>query len=187
MKDLEIRGAGNLLGAEQHGQVGAVGFDLYTRLLAEEIDRLKGQPVEAPPQVTVDLPVGAMLPDAYIGDQSVKIDLYRGLAAITSVDDARAARQEIADRFGPPPEPVANLLTIVELKAMALALGVPSVTVVENDLVVKLPPNKPIARSALYRAFGSALRLTPNQLRLPTARLGKDWPGKVKELLGMLG
>jgi len=185
MKDLEIRGAGNLLGADQHGHVGAVGFDLYTRLLAEEIDELRGQVVAAPPQVTVDLPIGAMLPDAYIGDQSVKIDLYRKLAAITTVDEAQAIRQEITDRFGPPPEPVDNLLTILELKGMAIAMGIPSITVVENDLVVKLS-NRQFARSALYRAYGSTLRLTPNQLRLPIARLGPEWPGKVKDLLVML-
>jgi len=186
MKDLEIRGAGNLLGADQHGHVGAVGFDLYTKLLAEEIDELRGQVVATPPQVTVDLPIGAMLPDAYIGDQSVKIDLYRRLAAITSVDEAKAIRQEISDRFGPPPEPVENLLTIIELKGMAIALGIPSVTVVENELTVKLPPNRQLTRSALYRAYGSALRLTPNQLRLPIAKLGEHWPGKVKDLLTML-
>lgn len=186
MKDLEIRGAGNLLGADQHGHVGAVGFDLYTRLLADEIDELRGQVVATPPQVTVDLPIGAMLPDAYIGDQSVKIDLYRRLAAITTLEDARTIRQEISDRFGPPPEPVENLLTIIELKGMAIALGIPSVTVVENELTVRLPPNRQLTRSALYRAYGSALRLTPNQLRLPIAKLGEGWPGKVKDLLAML-
>jgi transcription-repair coupling factor (superfamily II helicase) len=187
MKDLEIRGAGNLLGAEQHGHVGAVGFDLYTRLLAEEIDRLKGQPVEAPPQATVDLPIGAMLPDSYIGDQAVKIDLYRRLAAITGEAGASAARQELTDRFGAPPEPADNLLTIVELKAMAIARGISSITVVDGELIVKLPPNRQAARSALYRAYGSALRITPNQLRLPVARLGQDWPRKIKDLLAMLG
>jgi transcription-repair coupling factor (superfamily II helicase) len=136
--------------------------------------------------VTVDLPIGAMLPDAYIGDQSVKIDLYRRLAAVVTVDDAKAIRQEINDRFGPPPEPVENLLTIIELKGMAIALGIPSVTVIENELTVKLPPNRQLTRSALYRAYGSALRLTPNQLRLPIARLGEHWPPKVKDLLAML-
>jgi transcription-repair coupling factor (superfamily II helicase) len=187
MKDLEIRGAGNLLGADQHGHVGAVGFDLYTRLLAEEIDTLRGQVAATPPQVTVDLPIGAMLPDVYIGDQSVKIDLYRRLAAIGTVDDARAISQEISDRFGPPPEPVENLLTIIELKGQAISLGVSSITVVDNELIVKLPAKRQLARSALYRAYGSALRLTPNQLRLPIAKLGPDWPGKVKDLLAMLG
>ncbi len=186
MKDLEIRGAGNLLGAEQHGQVGAVGFDLYTRLLAEEIDKLRGQPEQTVPQVTVDLPIGAMLPDSYIGDQAVKIDLYRRLAAIVTVDEAAAAKQELTDRFGEPPEPAEHLLMIVELKAIAIERGIPSITVMEGDLVVRFPPNHQVARSALYRAYGQAIRITPNQLRLPVAKLGDDWPGKIKGLLALL-
>src|SRR6185437_15716051 len=82
MKDLEIRGAGNLLGAEQHGHVAAVGFHLYTQLLAEAVKTLQGEAVVAPPNVTIDLPLAAYLPASYVEDQQARLSLYTRLAGL---------------------------------------------------------------------------------------------------------
>ncbi|MCL4509050.1 MAG: transcription-repair coupling factor [Chloroflexi bacterium] len=186
MRDLEIRGAGDLLGAAQSGHVGAVGFHLYTQMLAEEVDKLRGVPEQTPLQVVVELPVGARLPDDYIGDESAKVDLYRRLAALSTLEEVEHLRQELRDRFGPLPEPADNLITIVEVKARAAVLGIPLVTVKDGELTVKLPSEGILSRSAIYRTYGAAVKLTPSQLRLPLKVLGNDWIHEVPRLLDRL-
>ena len=111
LSDLEIRGAGNILGGEQSGHMAAVGFDLYSRLLAEAVETQKAElegraPVVAPLQAVVDLPVEAHLPDEYVPDEAQKLELYRRLARARTIGDLAAFRQEVTDRFGPMPQPV---------------------------------------------------------------------------------
>src|ERR671932_148123 len=109
MKDLEIRGAGNLLGPEQSGFMNTVGFDLYCRLLAEAVDELRGKRVLPEYELVLDLPLGAHLPDAYIGDPDLKVRLYRRLANLDSEAEVAEVEREFGDRFGPLPAPVADL------------------------------------------------------------------------------
>ncbi len=142
LSDLEIRGAGNILGGEQSGHMAAVGFDLYTRLLAEAVESRKASmegraPIVEAPQAVVDLPVEAHLPDEYVPDEAQKLELYRRLARARSAGDLAAFRQEVLDRFGPMPDPVIRLIEVAELRLAAEAAGVQSISREEGWLVVR--------------------------------------------------
>ncbi|MBK8165565.1 MAG: transcription-repair coupling factor [bacterium] len=124
MRDLEIRGAGNLLGEEQHGHMEAIGFDLYCRLLEETVAELQGGGGVAPLDVKVELHAAAYLPDEYVGDPQHKMDLYRRVARTRRVEACQRLREEFRDRYGQPPVPVDNLLAIQRLRIMAGRLGI---------------------------------------------------------------
>jgi transcription-repair coupling factor (superfamily II helicase) len=127
MRDLEIRGAGNLLGPEQHGHMAAVGFDLYTRLLEEAIRRLRGEFVEEAPDPVVELRVSAYLPEDYVPQERERLAAYRRLASARGADEVARVEEELRDRYGPLPEPARNLVQVAALREMARALGVLSV------------------------------------------------------------
>ncbi len=142
LADLEIRGAGNILGGEQSGHMAAVGFDLYSRLLAEAVEEQKArhegrEPVVEPPQAVVDLPVEAHLPDDFVPDEAQKLELYRRLARARTPGDIAAFRQEVLDRFGPLPQPVLRLVEVAELRLAAEQAGVSSISREEGQLVVR--------------------------------------------------
>jgi transcription-repair coupling factor (superfamily II helicase) len=124
MRDLEIRGAGNLLGEEQHGHMEAIGFDLYCRLLEETVAELQGTGGVAPLEVKVELRVSAYLPDDYVGDPQQKMDLYRRVARTRKPGGCLRLRDECRDRYGLLPPPVDNLLAIQSLRIRAGALGI---------------------------------------------------------------
>ena len=124
MRDLEIRGAGNLLGEEQSGHMEAIGFDLYCRLLEETVAELRDGRGVAPVDVKVDLRVPAYLPDDYVGDPQLKMDLYRRLARLRRPDQAESLREEFRDRYGPVPIPVENLLAVHRIRILASRSGV---------------------------------------------------------------
>jgi transcription-repair coupling factor (superfamily II helicase) len=138
MRDLEIRGAGNLLGPEQHGHLAAVGFDLYTRLLEEAIRRLRGEFVEEAPDPVIELRVGAFVPESYIPDASQRLRVYRRLAVLRSLEEATALRDELRDRYGVLPEPVDDLVGIATLREQARALGVVSVGREPRGVLIRL-------------------------------------------------
>jgi len=117
MRDLEIRGAGNVVGAEQSGHVAAVGFDMYSQLLKEEIGELTGEPVAQEVDIKVDLPVDAHLPHDYVADATQRLELYQRISAVRDAAGVRDVRAELEDRFGPLPEPADRLLTIAALRA----------------------------------------------------------------------
>jgi transcription-repair coupling factor (superfamily II helicase) len=123
MRDLEIRGAGDLLGAEQSGHVAALGFELYVELLGEAVAELSGQRRAVARPVRVDARVDAYVPAAYIGSEALKIDLHRRLALTEAEDELRELRAETEDRYGPIPVPVENLFTIQEAKLKLAQLG----------------------------------------------------------------
>ena len=142
LADLEIRGAGNILGGEQSGHMAAVGFDLYSRLLAEAVEERKARREDRPPRVekpqaVVDLPVEAHLPDEYVPEEAQKLELYRRLARARSAGDLAAFRQEVTDRFGPMPPPVVRLVEVAELRLAAESAGVASMSREEGQLVVR--------------------------------------------------
>ena len=177
LSDLEIRGAGNILGAEQHGHVAAVGFDLYTRLLAEAVEEQKAEfegrpPVVERPGATVDLPIDAHLPDDYVPETAQKLELYRRLGRVRTGGELAAFRQELLDRFGPLPAPVLKLLEVVELRMAAETAGIASISREEGELVVRLGS---LSRSAAMRALASmgrdVVRFGTNQARI---RLPRD-------------
>jgi transcription-repair coupling factor (superfamily II helicase) len=123
MRDLEIRGAGDLLGAEQSGHVAAVGFELYVELLGEAVSELSGTRRAAPRPVRVDAQLDAYVPSDYVPAEAAKIDVHRRLALVESEDELRELRAAVEDRFGPPPEPVENLFAIQEAKLKLARLG----------------------------------------------------------------
>ncbi len=129
MKDLEIRGAGNLLGGEQSGHIASVGFDLYVRMVGEAVADFKGTAVEELPDVKVELPVNASLPHDYVPSERLRLDAYRRLAGAAGDDDIAEVRAELLDRFGALPEPAENLLAVASLRVLARRYGVTEITV----------------------------------------------------------
>ena len=127
MRDLEIRGAGNLLGAEQHGHMEAVGYDLYCKMLNEAVKQLKGEMEEEDFTTTIDLNVDAFIPDSYIPNEYQKLDIYKRIAAIESDEEREDMEEELIDRFGDPPKKVGTLLEVAALKARAHKLYVTTI------------------------------------------------------------
>ena len=127
MRDLEIRGAGNLLGAEQHGHMEAVGYDLYCKMLNEAVKHLKGEMEEEPYTTTVDLNVDAFIPASYIPNEYQKLDIYKRIASIENEEEMDDMLEELIDRFGDVPRKVQQLLSIAHLKALAHSVYVVSV------------------------------------------------------------
>ena len=140
MRDLEIRGAGNLLGGEQHGQMESVGYDMYLKMLADAVGEEKGETVAADPECMVDLQVPAHIPESYIPVLQQRLGVYRRIADIRSEDDLLDVTDELIDRFGEPPASVKGLIDVALLRNTAAALGIHEVTQKENSLL--LSPTK---------------------------------------------
>ncbi|GLW26380.1 transcription-repair-coupling factor [Microbispora amethystogenes] len=133
MKDLEIRGAGNILGAEQSGHIAGVGFDLYVRMMAEAVQEQKakltgGTQTEERPDVKVELPINAHVPHDYVTSERLRLEAYKRIAAIGSEDDTAAVRDELTDRYGRPPQEVDNLLEVARFRINARRAGLTDVT-----------------------------------------------------------
>src|SRR5213083_1288134 len=160
LRDLEIRGAGNLLGAAQHGHIAAVGFDLYAKLLAEAVRELKGEPTAAAVEPVISVAVEGFLPDDYVPEVHQRLACYKRLASAVSdaeVDDLRA---ELLDRFGPPPTEAEQLFDIVHLRVAARSLGVEKLEAGEGVALVTFAPGTPLDPRRLVRAIeGSRGRL----------------------------
>lgn len=136
MRDMEIRGAGNLLGSEQHGHMESVGYDMYCRLLDEAVSELRGKPLRKDEvEITIDMNVSAYIDDSYISQENRKIEMYKKIAAIRDEQDVTDIEDELTDRYGDMPEPVSNLVKIANIKALARSLGISSITE-KNDTVV---------------------------------------------------
>ncbi len=155
MRDLEIRGAGEILGAKQHGHIAAVGFDMYTKLLAQAVrERSKSQIPKIKSQLptsnfqfpttqpTIDLPLEAHLPKDYVPNEELRLRLYRRMAELTSVQAIDDFQQELADRFGSVPEPALNLLFLLRVKVLAVQTGVDSIVNEEDRIVMRVRDRK---------------------------------------------
>jgi transcription-repair coupling factor (superfamily II helicase) len=135
MRDLEIRGAGNLLGAQQHGHMEAVGYDLYCKMLNEAVLEQKGERKEEESYETcIDLDIDAYIPDRYIRNESQKLDIYRRIASIENEKEYDDMQDELIDRFGTPPKSVSNLLAIASLKTLAHSAWVTEVSQKGNTI-----------------------------------------------------
>jgi transcription-repair coupling factor (superfamily II helicase) len=138
--DLEIRGAGNLLGKEQSGQLGAVGYETYMELLEEAVEELRGTPRAAEIDPEIRLPLAAKLPESYVPEVSQRLVLYKRLASAPDEADALRIRDELLDRYGPLPAEAENLLEVLRLKLLARALALPGVDYAQGALVVRTAP-----------------------------------------------
>ncbi len=169
MRDLEIRGAGELLGARQHGHIAAVGFDLYVRLLAQAVEEMRDAgklPAGAidigalvgpmGPSVQLDLPLDAGLPTSFISEELLRLQLYRRIAGLHTPGEIDDMAQELQDRFGPLPEAVANLLYQVKVKVMAQRSGVTSIGRDNEQLVIRSPSVARLPRERLQYQLGDA-------------------------------
>jgi len=189
MKDLEIRGAGNLLGPEQHGQMNTVGFDLYCKLLAESIQELKGEEVPdttAKDTITVDVGLDALIPEDYVTDLALKMNLYQRIALVTELAQSEALEKEIRDRFGPPPEQVENLFLLLNLKLKALEVGVEAIRKrpLQEDVVLQFKEGSTFDRYELGKRFGPRLTIGTLQLRFHVQ--GDKWRADLVRLMDAL-
>jgi transcription-repair coupling factor (superfamily II helicase) len=184
LRDLEIRGAGNLLGTEQSGFMAAVGFDLYVKLLAKEVQRLRalsrGEPPPMEPEgpeVSIDLPLSAHLPPSYVPDINQRLALYQRLSAAASPEEVAAIAQEMVDRFGPPPPLARNLLYIVTLRTLAKQGGVQSISAEDGAAVVRLAEGRVLPRESLESTAPRGVRVGRSAL---TVELGEGWRDRLR-------
>jgi transcription-repair coupling factor (superfamily II helicase) len=134
MKDLEIRGAGNLLGGEQSGHIADVGFDLYVRLVGEAVADFRGDGAAQEPECKIELPVDAHLPHDYVPSERLRLEMYKRLAEVRSDDEVTEVAGELLDRYGEPPKPVATLLQVARLRARAKAAGLTDIMTQGNHI-----------------------------------------------------
>lgn len=181
MKDLEMRGAGNVLGSEQSGHIAGVGFDLYMRLVGEAVETYRalatGQPLDAtdqgPKEIRIDLPVDAHIPDTYINAERLRLEAYRKIAASGSEEDLRAIVGEMRDRFGELPREVLRLLAVARLRRQARAAGIADVGVQGTRIKlhpVELPDSKQVRLRRLYP--GATYRAAAKAVQLPFPKAG---------------
>jgi transcription-repair coupling factor (superfamily II helicase) len=171
MKDLEIRGAGNILGAEQSGHIAGVGFDLYIRLVGEAVAAFRkqagpggGVEEEHLTEVRVDLPVDAHVPHDYVDGERLRLELYRKIAEAGDEAALEAIVEEVTDRYGEPPTPVRNLLAVARFRQTCRTLGIGEVTVTGNVLRIG-PVDLPDSRQMRLK------RLHPKSVYKPASRL----------------
>ncbi len=191
MKDLEMRGAGNVLGAEQSGHIAGVGFDLYIRLVGEAVEAYRalaeGKPVDGtdhgPKEIRIDLPVDAHIPESYINAERLRLEIYRNLAASTSEKDLRLIVEEMEDRYGPIPEEVKRLLAVARLRHLARRAGLTDIGVQGSRIRLHpadLPDSKQVRLkrllpAATYRAAAKAIQVpVPKQGRTVTDKPLRD-------------
>ena len=151
MRDMEIRGAGNLVGSQQHGFIAAVGFDLYCRLLDEAMRELKGENTTDSPEPDVKIAVSAYIPDEYITNADQKIDFYQRLADAPRVVELLAIREEMEDRFGRLPDPTKSLMHIMEVKIMARQMGLESIQLEKNRFSMTFPQEREVTPSDIQQ------------------------------------
>ncbi|MGH9032997.1 MAG: TRCF domain-containing protein, partial [Acidimicrobiia bacterium] len=186
MRDLEIRGAGNLLGGEQSGHIAAVGFDLYCQMVTEAVGELTGESPPEPVEIAIDVPVHAHLPRDYVARDDVRMEAYRRLAAVSAVTDVDDIRAEWADRYGPPPAPAEALLEVARLRVECVRLGIRSVSVQRGAARItglRLPESKKLR---LRRLVPGAVAKQADELVVPVGANGASVPGVLVDLLGEL-
>ena len=190
MKDLEIRGAGNLLGGEQSGHIAGVGFDLYVRLVGEAVASFRGESDETPTEIKIELPVDAHLPHDYVPHERLRLEMYKKLAAVVDAAELAEIEAELVDRYGTPPQAVVNLLEVARLRTVARAAGIADISVQGNHVrfgPVELRESQELRLMRLHP--GSIIKPALGTILVPkpmTARVGGR-PVRDREVLSWAG
>jgi transcription-repair coupling factor (superfamily II helicase) len=178
LRDLEIRGMGNILGAEQHGHMLSVGYDMYCRLLEEAVKEIKGEEIEEEFETKIRLAVEAFLPDKYIADSSQKVSIYRRIAQITNDEENADMMKELEDRFGKLPVQVRRLFAISEIKRIAQNLHIKEITSIGDEVSLSFDTDRPIINTEKLIEMVKAnkkLRLSPpSQMMINVEGIGQD-------------
>lgn len=192
MKDLEIRGAGNLLGPEQSGYIAAVGFELYCQLLTEAVAELKpgksghAEDTDFAGQLpTVELPLSAYLPEHYIGDLNTRLSVYQRLARARSEKEVQRIEEELGDRFGRPPKQVENLLYVMKMRLLCAVTGVDSISREDGQLVLRFIDSWPLNRRRL-EPLPRGVSKGPTQLRIDLNQLREQWRPVLDQTVAIL-
>jgi transcription-repair coupling factor (superfamily II helicase) len=198
MKDLEIRGAGNLLGVKQSGHITALGFDLYCQLLAEAVEELKAKQAgearksviagEAKELPSISLPLAAHIPEEYVSNLNTRLSLYHRLARVEHIEEVEDMAKELKDRFGPLPRPVDNLLYMVKIKVLATLAKVSSVSTQGKQIVIRPQTiDSPLkirgAGGVMSKYLDGAVKMGATQIKLDTRLLGDRWTEGLEEIL----
>jgi transcription-repair coupling factor (superfamily II helicase) len=186
MKDLEIRGAGNLLGGEQSGHIAGVGFDLYVRMIGEAVQEMRGDGAAERPEVRVELPVDAHIPHDYVPGERLRLEAYTAIAAIDSDADVISVLEELTDRFGPPPKAVLNLLEVARLRFSARRAGLTDIAQQGNHIrfaPVELPESREVRVQRLYPR--TLLKPAVRTMLVPVPKVGSR-PGSRESGSGRL-
>ena len=192
MKDLEIRGAGTLLGVKQSGHISAVGFSLYSRLLAEAVEEQRARRAGLAETVTrlsrlpapsIDLPLVAYIPEYYVADLDTRLGLYQRLVRLDKVEEIEALAQEFSDRFGTMPPEVKNLLYAVKIKTLAAGAGIESISTEDSQIILRRFQGMHFNKQQLEPMAKDGIKLSLTQVRLNPKRLGRDWQRVLEEVV----
>jgi transcription-repair coupling factor (superfamily II helicase) len=195
MKDLEIRGAGSLLGMKQSGSISAVGFTLYTQLLSEAVEEQKAiragtreKPQAAKrPETTVDLPLKAYIAEEYVTDIDTRLSLYQRLTGLTAVEQVNDLAREIKDRFGPVPAETLNLIFIIRLRCLGSKVGIESISTNEGIITLRLFPGVQIQRPKMFPFYRYGLKIGITQLIIKIKNMGPEWQKFLEDLIRAVG
>ena len=186
--DLEIRGAGNLLGKQQSGHIAAIGLDLYMQMVEQAVQRLKGHVMEEEPDPTLQFPVSAFIPEQYVADPHHRLSLYKRLTACSQVGELALLHGEIQDRYGSPPEPVERLLEVMQLRIHAKRLHLASIEVHGQGVTVVFRPKAVIPETSVHRLMDQLKKrlrfLSPTSFEIQMRQ--DDWPSLFSELNAIL-
>jgi transcription-repair coupling factor (superfamily II helicase) len=176
MRDLEIRGAGNILGPQQHGHVAAVGFDMYCKLLEEAVSNLKGIPVKEQVVPQIALPCEGYIPEEYIPEMYQRLQMYKKLASATSEKEIQNIKEELIDRFGKYPEPVKWLLELMNIRMLAVKCNITTISTIQDKIYITLPTTTELIPKivAIVNAFPKKVSINSSQ----TNQLILVWEGK---------
>jgi len=174
MRDLEIRGAGSILGGEQHGNMESVGYDMYLKLLSEAVAQENGEEIPQDNPCTIDLNVSAHIPESYISSLPARLGIYKRIAAIKTQDDVSDVLDELCDRFGEPPKAVIGLIDIALLRSKAYQNDITEITQKGNTIILNINSIKAETMSKLSSAFGNRFMLSAAEKPIYTVRLDKN-------------
>jgi len=189
LKDLEIRGAGNLLGGEQSGHIEAVGFDMYMEMLEAAVAELKGEKIEPKTEPVIDLKIVAVISEDYIEDPDLRLSIYRKIASAKNLKSLEGLLGELKDRFGPPPEKTKRLIEIMELKMLAKKYAITRIQNITGRIQIMFAPDTPVVSEQIFSLYNNRkkiLRFLPEggfELDLR----GKSWKDLFKEIKKVMG